>query len=494
MSMYVVISSKQKEKQHASQTVNVIARRQTRSFLTNFPRKPSTFHLSGPVPTRFRSVNNNIYTEISVTVTIIINYRVSTMTYIKPTVQEAKSRCNAAILTETLKSYPKQWKNFTLRAIFSTLLISYFCFTMYSGPILVILTTMFIQVKCFFEIMNVGYVTYKIPNNAWFIRLVPVYFLVVTNYFFFGEIMAEHISVFINKIELFRLLVLYHRFLSFCLYFFGLIIFIFTLVRNQDKQQYCILTWTHLALFVIVAQSYMVVKNVFQGMIWLVMSVTTVCCNDIMAFLVGKYLGRTPLTKLSPKKTWEGFIGGGIFTLVYTVAISYVLCGYQYFVCPSEYVLSPEGTIQLSTNCTPSALFTLKNYHLSFSVLNVLEVDTNLIMYPFIIDSVFMAMFSSLIAPFGGIFASGFKRAFKVKDFANTIPGHGGILDRFDCQYLMTTFVNVYISSFVTSASPEKILARVLYMKPNQQLQFFHMLESLIKERDFVVINATARL
>ena len=42
-------------------------------------------------------------------------------------------------------------------------------------------------------------------------------------------------------------------------------------------------------------------------------------------------------------------------------------------------------------------------------------------------------MFASLIAPFGEFFASGFKRAIKVKDFSDIIPSHGGITDRMDC-------------------------------------------------------------
>ena len=47
-----------------------------------------------------------------------------------------------------------------------------------------------------------------------------------------------------------------------------------------------------------------------------------------------------------------------------------------------------------------------------------------------------MAIFSSLVAPFGGFFASGFKRAFNIKDFGHSIPGHGGMTDRMDCQYV----------------------------------------------------------
>jgi len=42
-------------------------------------------------------------------------------------------------------------------------------------------------------------------------------------------------------------------------------------------------------------------------------------------------------------------------------------------------------------------------------------------------------VFSALVGPFAGFFASGLKRAYGLKDFANTLPGHGGFTDRYDC-------------------------------------------------------------
>lgn len=59
------------------------------------------------------------------------------------------------------------------------------------------------------------------------------------------------------------------------------------------------------------------------------------------------------------------------------------------------------------------------------------------------------ATFASLIAPFGGFFASGLKRTFKIKDFGDSIPGHGGMTDRMDCQFIMGFFSFMYYSSFI---------------------------------------------
>jgi CDP-diglyceride synthetase len=59
------------------------------------------------------------------------------------------------------------------------------------------------------------------------------------------------------------------------------------------------------------------------------------------------------------------------------------------------------------------------------------------------------AVFASLIAPFGGFFASGVKRAFGKKDFDSLFPGHGGVVDRMDCQMITQLFVHIYLRTWV---------------------------------------------
>ena len=50
-----------------------------------------------------------------------------------------------------------------------------------------------------------------------------------------------------------------------------------------------------------------------------------IICNDIMAYMFGFFFGKTPLIKLSPKKTWEGFIGGAISTIIFGILVSFIL-------------------------------------------------------------------------------------------------------------------------------------------------------------------------
>lgn len=67
---------------------------------------------------------------------------------------------------------------------------------------------------------------------------------------------------------------------------------------------------------------------------------------------------------------------------------------------------------------------------------------------PALIYSLIYCCFSALIAPFAGFFASGMKRAYGIKDFSDTLPGHGGFVDRFDC-IVMTIVFNYFMVSQV---------------------------------------------
>ena len=62
-----------------------------------------------------------------------------------------------------------------------------------------------------------------------------------------------------------------------------------------------------------------------------------------------------------------------------------------------------------------------------------------------------MALYISLVSPFGGFLASAVKRAHGAKDFGTLIPGHGGLVDRFDCQVVTAPFVFLYLQWYESS-------------------------------------------
>ncbi|XP_053676964.1 phosphatidate cytidylyltransferase, photoreceptor-specific [Anopheles nili] len=384
------------------------------------------------------------------------------------------------VLGQALNGLPDRWKNWVIRGIFTMIMISGFCLIIYGGPLALMVTALAVQVKCFQEIISIGYSVYRIHGLPWF-RSLSWYFLLTSNYFFYGENLVDYFGVAVSRVDSLRFLVKYHRFLSFCLYCIGFVWFVLSLVKKYYMKQFSLFAWTHVALLIVVTQSYLIIQNIFEGLIWFIVPVSMIVCNDVMAYMFGFFFGRTPLIQLSPKKTWEGFIGGGFATVIFGLLASYFLCQFQFFVCPIEYSES-EGRMLIE--CEPSYLFRPQEYSIE-----LFGANKTLTMYPFLLHSLSMSIFSSVIGPFGGFFASGFKRAFKIKDFGDMIPGHGGIMDRFDCQFLMATFVNVYISSFIRYASPQKLLNMVYSLKPEEQLQLFNQLKDSLEDRNIINLN-----
>lgn len=130
----------------------------------------------------------------------------------------------------------------------------------------------------------------------------------------------------------------------------------------------------------------------YQPIILLAVFVT-IWVNDTGAYLVGITLGKHRLfERISPKKSWEGFFGGAIFSLI------------------SGYIFSI--------------------YIPQISLIN------------WIVFSEIIVIFGT----FGDLTESLLKRTLDVKDSGNVIPGHGGLLDRFDSMLLAAPAIFIFLT------------------------------------------------
>ncbi len=127
-----------------------------------------------------------------------------------------------------------------------------------------------------------------------------------------------------------------------------------------------------------------------SNMKWLIL--ITAFGSDIFAYFTGMLIGRHKLCPvLSPKKTIEGAVGGVIGS-----ALLAALFGY-------------------------------------------------LFMKPYLVHCVVIGVLASPVSMLGDLTASAYKRTMGIKDYGDLIPGHGGIMDRFDSVLFTAPFVYYYI-------------------------------------------------
>jgi phosphatidate cytidylyltransferase len=117
--------------------------------------------------------------------------------------------------------------------------------------------------------------------------------------------------------------------------------------------------------------------------------------NDTLAYLVGSFIGKNPLSPISPNKTWEGTVGGALLTVIGA-------CIYGYFSHTYRFI-----------------------------------------------DWIVLALCATVAGTFGDLLESKLKRMADLKDSGNLMPGHGGALDRFDSLLIAVPFAFVYMKYFI---------------------------------------------
>ena len=167
---------------------------------------------------------------------------------------------------------------------------------------------------------------------------------------------------------------------SFIILYFSLaIISIYEMWKILEKKSILPLVFVSLPFILLI--SLIDFKNDFDPFLVLYILILT-WTFDSFAYLFGSRYGRNKiLPKISPKKSWEGFFGGYISTLI----ISFILMNYQAKLL-EEYII--------------------------------------------------IAFILPVTATVGDLIASYYKRKSNVKDYGKLIPGHGGIIDRLDAIFI----------------------------------------------------------
>lgn len=372
----------------------------------------------------------------------------------KPINHEDKSNDPAVVPKTESRKY-----NFFIRTIWTFVMISGFFITLASGHIWCVVLVLLCQIAAFKECIALTSISGR-QKNLPLTKTLNWYFLVATLYYLSGKQLFTFFQTTVFEYKILTWLALNHKFVCYCLYVLGFVLFVCSLRRGFLKFQFASLCATHMALLFIVFQGNLIIKNILNGLFWFLVPCGLVIVNDIFAYLCGITFGKTKLIEISPKKTLEGFMGAWFFTALSSIIFTRLLSAYMYMTCPVQDV---HTNFLSNITCELNPIFLPQIYRappIFFEKFGISSITIK----PVYFHALNLATFASLFAPFGGFFASGLKRTFKVKDFGHSIPGHGGITDRIDCQFLMGSFANLYYETFISEhrITVETVLSTIL--------------------------------
>lgn len=306
------------------------------------------------------------------------------------------------------------------------------------GPLPIFLCNLLFITKSFDELIKIGLKTYlfkpigHISKFNWFLFLISAYGFVGQSIFDqFGQDLKNH--------RFLKPIIKYHGIFSFSCYILGLTFFLTGLNKKNYFKMYSMIGYVHVCIGILIIPFALSIKYFSKGLIWFLLPLMTVIFNDVAAYIIGNVCGRHKLIEVSPKKTWEGFLGALILSPIFSYSLSTFMCNFNYFLCPVKYNFNQTKFV--IDQCQKDQIFYPRDYKIAENLKISIE--------PFQFHAFLLSILASTFGPIGGFIASGFKRAYCIKDFGDTIPGHGGVLDRLDCQFLFQVFVYFYVNNII---------------------------------------------
>ena len=192
---------------------------------------------------------------------------------------------------------------------------------MYIGHVYICALVALVEALLFRELVKVRYNTFLhiIEDTIPLFRTTQTLWFMVAIFYTYSDFIVEVIK---SNSDL-HYLVIYAKwqsYIAFTLYSITFVITISTLQPGHIKFQMNQLCWTIVVLCLTVGQLKYIMHNIYNGLFWFALPIMLVVTNDTCAYLAGLSCGRKFINRdffvLSPNKTWEGFIGGGLMTLV----------------------------------------------------------------------------------------------------------------------------------------------------------------------------------